>query len=51
MIRQSLAAGGHAILSGILVGEREAMMDALRGGDWNVVAEDSEEGWWSVLVA
>jgi ribosomal protein L11 methyltransferase len=50
VIRDSLKAGGRAILSGILVEEREVMVEALMRAGWRVVSEDTEEGWWSVLV-
>ena len=48
-IRNALTPDGAAILSGILVEERDRMLLAL--GEWRVVAEDHEEGWWSVAVA
>jgi ribosomal protein L11 methyltransferase len=51
LIRDSLSAGGHAILSGILTDERETMLDAIARGGWGVDAEHTEEGWWSVLIA
>lgn len=47
----ALPAGGHAILSGILLEERAAMMGTLDRAGWTVVAEDVEEPWWSVTVA
>jgi ribosomal protein L11 methyltransferase len=50
----ALAAGmapdGQAILSGILVAERDEMLGFLRETGWTVQAEDSEEAWWSVQV-
>ena len=49
-IRASLSSGGHAILSGILVDEREMMTDALKRGGWSIIADDVEESWWSVLI-
>jgi ribosomal protein L11 methyltransferase len=49
-IAESLSDGGHAILSGILTDERGMMMDALDRARWQAVAEDVEEGWWSVMV-
>lgn len=49
-IAESLSDGGHAILSGILVEEREMMTDALGRGRWEIVDDDVEENWWSVLV-
>jgi ribosomal protein L11 methyltransferase len=51
VIHGSLTAGGHAILSGILAEERQTMLEEVRRGGWRVDAEDTEEGWWSVLIA
>ena len=45
-MRAALAPGGHAILSGILSAERDAMLSAI-SRDWRVVDEDSEDIWWS----
>jgi ribosomal protein L11 methyltransferase len=50
-IRQSLDAGGQAILSGILVEESDAMLDALNADGWTVEREDTEDAWWSVQIA
>ena len=50
-IARALAPGGRAILSGILREEREHMLHALAAGGWRVEREDSEDIWWSVLVA
>lgn len=47
-IRDALVDDGVAILSGILVEERDKMLVALSG--WRVISEDREEGWWSVAV-
>lgn len=47
----ALADGGAVILSGILVEERDAMLEELRAEGWAVVAEDVEAGWWSVRVS
>ena len=49
LIHRSLAHRGSAILSGILVEEKERMLTAL-ADDWSVSSTDSEEGWWSVLI-
>lgn len=49
VIHDSVTAEGHAILSGILVEEREMILAAATVG-WIVLAEDTEEGWWSVLI-
>jgi ribosomal protein L11 methyltransferase len=50
-IAGALAPDGDAILSGILLEEREAMLAAIGAGGWRVVAEDAEEQWWSVRVS
>lgn len=47
----ALTADGEVILSGILVAEREEMLDVIRPGGWQVRKEDAEEAWWSVLIA
>jgi ribosomal protein L11 methyltransferase len=49
VIHASLSSKGHAILSGILVEEKERMLSEL-ADDWGVVSTDTEEGWWSVLI-
>jgi ribosomal protein L11 methyltransferase len=50
-MRQSLGAGGQAILSGILVDERAEMLAAIDADGWNVEREDTEDAWWSVQIA
>jgi len=50
VIRDSLTSRGNAILSGILVDEREMMLVAISKAGFKVAAEDTEEGWWSVLL-
>jgi ribosomal protein L11 methyltransferase len=50
-IRRSLGARGEAILSGILVEERAEMLAAIEGDGWTVEREDTEDAWWSVLIA
>jgi ribosomal protein L11 methyltransferase len=51
LIKNSLVPGRHAILSGILMAERSAMLAEIESGGWSVEAEDLEEEWWSVLIA
>jgi ribosomal protein L11 methyltransferase len=51
VIHDSLTPGGYAILSGILLQERDLMLDEIGRGVWRVEAEDSEEEWWSVLIS
>jgi ribosomal protein L11 methyltransferase len=50
-MKASLAPGGQAIISGMLVDERDAMLVALRDGDWLVQREDTEDAWWSAQIA
>jgi ribosomal protein L11 methyltransferase len=47
---KSLAPGGWAILSGILLEEAPEMRDAAAAAGFRVEAEDAEEEWWSVLL-
>lgn len=49
-ISAAVSERGHAILSGILSDERPAILAALHAQQWTVLGEDSEDGWWSVLV-
>ena len=51
VIASSLSSGGEAILSGILLEERDHMRDVLDGGGWRITAEDEEDIWWSVAIA
>ena len=51
VIRDSLTSPGNAILSGILADERSMMLEVLNLAGWQIVSEDTEEGWWSVLIA
>ncbi|MGH7603153.1 MAG: 50S ribosomal protein L11 methyltransferase [Gemmatimonadaceae bacterium] len=50
-IRGSLDAHGRAILSGILRDERDEMLAALDADGWKIEREDTEDAWWSVLIA
>jgi ribosomal protein L11 methyltransferase len=50
VMRDSLVPRGYAILSGILREERDGVLDAISRDGWRVIAEDDEEGWWSVLI-
>lgn len=51
VIRDSLATEGRAILSGVLIEERQSMVGEIARGGWAVEAEQTEEGWWSALIA
>jgi ribosomal protein L11 methyltransferase len=50
-IAAALTADGEAILSGILLEEREMMLHELAGRGWTAIAEDVEGAWWSVRIA
>jgi ribosomal protein L11 methyltransferase len=50
-IAAALAPDGEAILSGILVAERDEMLEVIARGGWTVRNEDAEDAWWSVLIA
>jgi ribosomal protein L11 methyltransferase len=51
VIRLSLTEDGVAILSGILVEERETMATLFAAGGWRVIHEDTEGEWWSAAIA
>lgn len=46
-IRSSLSSDGEAILSGILLEEREDFVAALERAGWRVVQEHIEDVWWT----
>ncbi len=46
-----LESEGEAILSGILLEERDDMTAMVGAHGWRVVAEDREDAWWSVHIA
>ena len=50
LIRRSVPKSGHAILSGILVAEREMMVKEFTDAGWSIEREYSEEEWWSALI-
>ena len=49
-IPSSLEPAGEAILSGILIEEREMMVSLVTRLGWRVIAEDREDAWWSVHI-
>lgn len=49
-MRDAMPADGLAILSGILVEERERMTAAVEGYGLRVAREDAEDAWWSAVV-
>ena len=51
IIRDSLTPDGEAVLSGILLDEREMMLEALEDAGWEVLAQDAEGLWWSARIA
>jgi ribosomal protein L11 methyltransferase len=50
-IAASVTHDGEAVLSGILVEEREGMTNALEASGWRVIADDVEGAWWSARIA
>lgn len=50
-IKAALSPGGQAIISGILVDERHDIVRALEADGWKVQREDTEDAWWSALIA
>jgi len=51
VIGAAVSTGGAAILSGILVTERAAMLEAVAAaGGWTVARETSEGEWWAVVL-
>ena len=51
VVFDSLSPSGHAILSGILETESDAMLEVIQKGGWTVIADDREDAWWSVLIS
>ena len=51
IIAESIVSDGRVILSGILLEERAAMLEAIRWQGWQPMNEDHEELWWSVEIA
>lgn len=51
MIASSLTPGGEVILSGIMLEERDMMMERLSDAGWRVTIEESEGEWWGAVVA
>ncbi len=49
-IASALTVDGEAILSGMLVEERDMMLALLARGGWHVTREDVEGDWWSVAL-
>lgn len=51
LMRAALAPDGRAVLSGLLVAERDAVRDALERDGWTLEELDEEGSWWSVVTA
>jgi len=51
LMRGALAPGGRAILSGLLLAERDAVSAALESDGWMLEDRDEEGSWWSVVIA
>lgn len=49
-MRAALTADGSAILSGLLIEEREKFRSLLEQAGWRVEGEDVEDTWWTVAV-
>ena len=47
----ALRPGGRVVLAGILAEEGDSMLEALTADGWTVLAEDTEETWWSLTIA
>ncbi len=50
-IHGALRQGGRAVFAGILLEEREAMLEALIADGWLLEREDVEDVWWSITIA
>ncbi len=51
VIHAGISPGGHAILSGILKGERERILESANQNGFTAIEEDAEGEWWSVLLS
>jgi ribosomal protein L11 methyltransferase len=50
VIARCVSPAGSAILGGILVDERTAMLDALTHAAWHVTSDDIDGEWWSISI-
>jgi ribosomal protein L11 methyltransferase len=51
VMRDALPPGGKAVISGILVTERERLLASLAGDGWTLESEYLEGDWWSSVIA
>ncbi len=50
IMHAALRPGGAAVLAGILMEERDAMLEAFTPDQWRVTREDVEDVWWNVSI-
>ena len=51
IISRALPSGGKAVISGILVTEREHLLASLSADGWTLESELREGEWWSSVIA
>ncbi|MEP7086442.1 MAG: 50S ribosomal protein L11 methyltransferase, partial [Gemmatimonadota bacterium] len=51
VMARALPSGGRAVISGILVTEREQLLSSLRADGWLLESELREGEWWSSVIA
>jgi ribosomal protein L11 methyltransferase len=51
IMHRALPPGGRAVISGILVTEREHLLTSLAGDGWHLESELREGEWWSSVIA
>lgn len=51
IMHRALPSGGKAVISGILVSEREHLLTSLGGDGWTLESELREGEWWSSVIA
>ena len=51
IMARALPSGGRAVVSGILVSEREHLLASLRADGWTLESELREGEWWSSVIA
>jgi ribosomal protein L11 methyltransferase len=51
IMHRALPPGGRAVISGILVTEREHLLTSLAGDGWQLESELREGEWWSSVIA
>lgn len=51
VMQAALTPDGRAVLGGVLVSERDELLQALADRGWRLVAEEREGEWWSGVIA